>query len=518
MWKSFGELFYKNKKEEKIVSWQSVILTNDSPRINVPNMKNIQLWDHQKAMLFRCKYIEEHPSYAQTKTLFEERYLNKENIKKKSQVPIGILNDPPGSGKTFVILSLILLDPTNTFNVIVVPKNLITQWTESLEKIFPKNSNISWTMCNSYSTVSSLYTDPKAFSNYRILLIDEMFVDSFALAYTGKADRVIIDEVDNIEGMMTQHIKCDKLWFMSASFSSYDSDKYKLPYEIDNNIISNIICRCDPKFIQESLKLPDPVTELIICDDADIELFKNVIPKNIIKSMHACNKFSLKKYIEYHDINDISNILLAKWYEKNLENKIAKFEELLLELEFSISKELYESEKKIALVSNYNDIQKKNNDTKKQLYNLSNNILNYKAPNETDTKNYKLANDILKRLKKNNNKWLIFNDDIEALFNLESFLNENKISNIMLDGGTVEKVSAALKKYKENTQVCLINSAEEGCGLNLENTDIIMFMQATKTNLVEQLIGRAQRFGRKNKLNIICLFDKMEVIEINKNS
>jgi hypothetical protein len=515
MWKSFGELFYKNKKDDKIVPWQSVVITNNSPRINISN-QSIQLWDHQKAMLFRCKYIEEHPSYAQTKTLFEERYLNKENTRKKSQVPIGILNDHPGTGKTFVILSLILLDPNNTFNIIVVPKNLIAQWCESLEKIFPKKkSNISWTMCNSYSAISSLYTDPKAFSNYRILLIDEMFVDTFALAFTGKAHRVIIDEVDNIEGMMTQHIRCDKLWFMSASFSSYNSDKYKLPYEIDNNTISNIICRCEEKFIQESLKLPEPVTELIICDDADIVLFNNVVPENVIKSMHACNKQSLKKYIEYHDTADITNFLLAKEYELKLENKITKYEEYLVELENKLSKETYESDRKNALLKDRNDIQQKNNETKKQLSNLSNNIIKYKAPKETDTKINKLTIDMLNRLKNNSkSKWLIFNDDIEALFNL----NDNKISNIMLDGGTVDKVAEALDKYKKNTQVCLINSSQEGCGLNLENTDTIMFMQATKAELVQQLIGRAQRFGRKDALNIICLFDKMEVIEINKKT
>ena len=86
-----------------ILSFHSEI--EDHP-INI----NITLKKHQLAMLKRCKEIE-----------------NKDT-------KFGIMNDKPGTGKTYVILSLIydtrLLKKTN---IIVVPQNIYSQWIISLE-------------------------------------------------------------------------------------------------------------------------------------------------------------------------------------------------------------------------------------------------------------------------------------------------------------------------------------------------------------------------------------------------
>jgi len=73
-------------------------------------------------------------------------------------------------------------------------------------------------------------------------------------------------------------------------------------------------------------------------------------------------------------------------------------------------------------------------------------------------------------------------------------------------------IQKTLNNFKEgNINVLLVNIYNYGSGLNLEcSTDIIMFHKFDK--LIEsQVIGRAQRKGRKEKLNIHYLLNENEI-------
>ena len=50
----------------------------------------------------------------------------------------------------------------------------------------------------------------------------------------------------------------------------------------------------------------------------------------------------------------------------------------------------------------------------------------------------------------------------------------------------------------------------EGAGMNLENTTHLLFMHKTEEKFIDQVIGRAQRYGRTTPLKIIMLFNKHE--------
>jgi superfamily II DNA/RNA helicase len=108
-------------------------------------------------------------------------------------------------------------------------------------------------------------------------------------------------------------------------------------------------------------------------------------------------------------------------------------------------------------------------------------------------------------------KWLIFNDNTSALFEAQGILEGLGVKAVMLDGGNVAAVDRAITNYKtKDVQVLLLNSMLEGCGMNLENTTHLLFMHVTRPRLVEQVVGRAQRYGRKGALNIIGLFNNHE--------
>ena len=96
------------------MSWK---INQDSPIIGQPSNLLIPLMKHQCAMLYRCLNIEKNSHSNDNK--------------------FAIMSDTAGSGKTAVVISLILADKeiyNKTQNLIVVPQNIHTQWINEIKK------------------------------------------------------------------------------------------------------------------------------------------------------------------------------------------------------------------------------------------------------------------------------------------------------------------------------------------------------------------------------------------------
>jgi hypothetical protein len=84
--------------------------------------------------------------------------------------------------------------------------------------------------------------------------------------------------------------------------------------------------------------------------------------------------------------------------------------------------------------------------------------------------------------------------------------DEYNIKYTDLDKGNIKDIDIAVNEYKfGNANILLSNSTLFGCGMNLENSDEILFVHKMTSEMESQVIGRAQRLGRKNRLNIIYL-------------
>lgn len=72
----------------------------------------------------------------------------------------GILADKPGSGKTYVLLSLILCNAEKEkgLNIIVVPQNIYTQWIEAVRNF---STELIFVTYVNYEDISSLYYVPE---------------------------------------------------------------------------------------------------------------------------------------------------------------------------------------------------------------------------------------------------------------------------------------------------------------------------------------------------------------------
>ena len=125
-----------------------------------------------------------------------------------------------------------------------------------------------------------------------------------------------------------------------------------------------------------------------------------------------------------------------------------------------------------------------------------------------------------------NKKIIIFSDYNNAFEYIQEICN-NKIEYIDLDKGNIKEMDKAINEYKfGNAKILLCNSKLFGCGMNLENSTDIIFVHKMDKMMENQVIGRAQRMGRKTKLNIIYLeyenegtyvIDKKEYTYYNNN-
>lgn len=225
------------------------MLTAASPRDVQPKQAKIDLKPHQLAMLKRCKDIE------------------------ASRKGLGIMKDPPGAGKTYVILSLLLQDVgTNNINILVVPQNIYTQWIDAINNF---SKTIIYAKYIEYNEVSSLYFNPK-FNGINLVVTTPLYFNIIrdALEYNANnisINRVIIDEVDSVAFLCQKPLICKHIWMVSASF---DRQKSVLLEKFGKNMHSGsaspqneetITCQCDPAFVLTGFPLPPPVKKDITC-------------------------------------------------------------------------------------------------------------------------------------------------------------------------------------------------------------------------------------------------------------
>ena len=256
------------------------MLTVTSPQDVQPKLAKIPLKPHQLAMLKRCKDIE-----AKNKGL-------------------GIMKDPPGSGKTYVILSLILQeiegkDSLKTTNIVVVPQNIYTQWIKAITTF---SENIRYSKYIDYADVSSLYFNP-SFDGVNVILTTPLYFNIIQDALDAsnvQVNRIIIDEIDSIEFLCKGYLSkktAKTLWLVSASFDRY---KHFLLTTFDDRItdLEGISCQSSADFVATGFPLPPYNQKDILCASSYLD---NILYGVLTSSeMQAANAFDYSKIEKKH--------------------------------------------------------------------------------------------------------------------------------------------------------------------------------------------------------------------------
>lgn len=272
-----------------------LLLDASSPRLR-PAGALMELWPHQQAMLARCAEV-------------EARLAAAGGLAGAAQPGTAVLADPPGSGKTFVMLGLTLLDREarrGGFDVFVVPQNILVQWQQAVRMFSPTLVCATFTR---YADVASGRVGERLL-NADLALATPLCFNALAEAMESeglRARRVVMDEADNgCDALIRRSAPCGVRWIVSASvlndsvidegkkaLLSYAKQPVRSRLEVmassrmcqdpsrkrddDGAVPPGRMVLCDAGFVAASLVLPEPVLLQVRCGSRELDLMRGLL-------------------------------------------------------------------------------------------------------------------------------------------------------------------------------------------------------------------------------------------------
>lgn len=339
-------------------------LTVDDPPYPYPiSNAKIELKAHQRSLLQRCLYMEN------VGVPFDDD-LSQEGRYKHVKTNIGILGDKVGSGKSFTILALMLVNPqplikyTKTFvyanghvafkmradesvvcadvNVVVVPHTIARQWMSYVRAF---SDDFVPLLINSNKVFETL---DDALSKVNLVVVTCNFYRSLS-AYLAdrkmQVRRVVFDEVDTAQTPNAKRANAKFYWFVSASYQNvldpfprwvFNYDARPASRQISTGIVNNafaknifatlcktvsaadqryverIVVKSADDFVERSFDLPDPQAHHIVCTSpVEIDILSGITNKNIVRSLNAGDVVTAISYISPSNVNTEDNIVVA---------------------------------------------------------------------------------------------------------------------------------------------------------------------------------------------------------------
>lgn len=424
-----------------------------------------------------------------------------------------------------------------------------------------------------------LYLDIEKLKNINVILVgDTMYKRLVACSNYIIWNRCIIDEADTIKlcKMMEECLNFNFLWLITGTPSGLNNCRrcpfYKEIFITSRNFeIKHLIIKNDDKYIESSIILPDPNMICIRClTPKELNIVKNFISPSILQMINAGNTDEAIKALNCNvDTNENIFQVITKNIVENIKNKKI---EINAEKMMNYNKE--EKDKKINLLENqlikletkYEDIKKSiyelNNDycpvcldsyTKPVLVsccnkcfcfdclavsmgelhnnrcpycrqNISSNNLHIISENESEKPKQK-PNELKDKLdvlldiiqKKKDGSFLLFANYTETFNKIEKKFLEVGITYHILKGQS-SSISKYINDYEnKKVQVIMLNAQYFGAGMNLQTTSDLIIYHRFSNEMEEQIIGRAQRYGRKGTLNVYYLLHDNENNSIKAN-
>lgn len=423
--------------------------------------------------------------------------------------------------------------------IILVGNTILGNWKSELQKTLL-----------SYQIIISKKGLDKIDLNSDVILVNISFIKKFLNKYSNIAfKRFVFDEFDSNH---IPYLTCPIAgfhWFIS---STPDRIKYLgskrtylkkiFPYS-DGSYYQQVIIQQSEDSVKESMKIPHMNTIYHICKSPIYNFIKGLVSDSVLNMVSANNiqqaviamggkstsnildlvkkkkehnLFLIRQKIEYwKELDSEDHIKPWKIKEKKVLNELECFEQRYKEMIGGECPICYEQldhpimeltchnmfcgkcilewlkcnntcpmcrskVKKEELVHLHKDDEKENNEREK---------------NKIMSKDEKIVELVSK-----GGKFIIFSD--HEFNKTKIFLKDNQIICRELKGcsGSIDKT---IEKFERGEITCLLlNSKFRGAGINLQcTTDIIIYHDMIKDSL-SQVIGRAQRFGRKDPLNV----------------
>jgi len=419
---------------------------------------------------------------------------------------------------------------------------------------------------DSDSDMSSIGIDPEqCVGFYDVILLSATMMDDFYTKFPHiKYSRIIIDEVTTIKKLpMSFDIKSNFVWYISATPTSILLIRKNYIRDMVSNmnsvIFNKIIIKNNDGYITDSMKLPVMKQIIIHCDTpASLRAIREFIPQEVMNMLNAGNiKEAVVKLNCNIDTDENIISVLTSRTEKELHNKkkeldyqkniipndirahaenIKRIQERIKSLETKLES-IKERIKSFAddncpicmdtftspavlpcshvyclacltLVKNSKCPMCANPFELKQLHIIDNDS-KPKSDSDEKSKEKKLLSkkDNLINIinKKKDGRFLVFSNYDATNDNIGTFLKASGIvfGKLMGNGNVI---NSTIEKFKNGEiRVLILNAQHYGSGLNLQMaTDIVIYHEMNK-ELETQVIGRSQRMGRTQPLNVYYL-------------
>lgn len=507
----------------------------ESPRINTDKLQlHVSLKPHQRALIYRMLDVQ--------KRLYG-----------KPAAAFGIMSDQPGAGKTYCMLTMLYIVARLTFpkrktlSLIVVPYNICTQWFDSMQKLYG-STGLSFKMFNSYHDITSLY-GRKDILESEVLLTTSLFYDVIVHVLRENKiilDHVIFDEADTIKGMLATEIDTNMTWFMSASIATVFDERRNIAkigkYELGLATLLKNDCKCAPDFINLSMRQDDPVVRIIRCNSIYMDLLLAMFDSS--REAICALDYTSTGSGGNAAATEIDACVSVYWEARDgvsyHERQIAAFQADLIKLkrraEFDnekagqdaivdMEKTIRESESMKGMCEYRKSridtfIERQDLCQKCFIKHVNVNVTAtatsiipiIQCPNEFSDQQSKLM--LIKQILKHTAnaatcKFILFSNYSASFKHIRPFLDASGIPFAELDAGNMKDLDKVIERYKfGNVKVLLADSSMYSCGMNLENTTDILFVHKMEKLREAQVIGRAQRYGRRLPLNIYyALYD-----------
>jgi SNF2 family DNA or RNA helicase len=355
-------------------------LDASSPRAQQPADIKIQLKQHQLTLLQRCHEFE---SGAMELSKFSSLQRLQPHATDHVRTRIGILADKVGSGKSYVILSLLVsgapraaepnirtygcnkvvlsqINDTHSLhtNLLVIPHNLASQWDGYIRAF---TGALKTYMVNSQRTLGAVCSEVAGvrasidIRDYDLVVVTSSFYNRLAYVLSSqsyKLRRIIFDEVDNINIPGCQELESDFYWFVTASYgnllyprgySRWDPIRRQyvhcavglrnsgfirtlftdLHSNISNDYTKILVVRNKDSYVQESIHLPEIQNVYVKCrTPPTISVLHGLVDKSIIECLNAGDVSSALQHInpQHRKSEDSIVGMLIERYARQIKN------------------------------------------------------------------------------------------------------------------------------------------------------------------------------------------------------
>lgn len=322
---------------------------------------NIKLKPHQLVLIKKCIEREQNAiEFSENELILTNRYAS-------MKCDIGIIADKVGSGKSYVILGIIVTDTIpnqhvamsvtygnghlcletksprltdKNVNIIVIPHILQKQWCQYIE-LFSKK--IKYYLVNKHKSLTNLEAE---IDKHNVLLVTGTFykyVRGMFYLNNWRARRVFYDEVDSTNTPCAHYLRSRFIWFVTASYKNvlfpiqkihYDrrniNNSYVLSHGISNNLfvkklfidmikvigdvelqaLDKIVLRNTDEFVDQSFNLPEITQHIISCrTPIEVDVLTGVVSSEIINSLNAGDIKSAMSFIQSSNLDTEANII-----------------------------------------------------------------------------------------------------------------------------------------------------------------------------------------------------------------